>query len=122
MRFKMKIYTFKTTTKRKLLTMKSGRRGSCALEREGKGNKGRLAINIAAYIIQSMAIMCGTHYFGRVMEVHKTFEKLGYDVVKLQEVKCSGEDMFVQQMCTVPYSGECDDEESKHAREKLHRS
>ena len=63
-------------------------------------------ITVATHNVRKMAVD-GTHGVGRALDVLSVYDRLGYDVIGLQETRCSGHSAFSQAGYSVYCSGEC---------------
>ena len=102
----------KVTKRRKLLARKRRRRGRAErrLLRQSKTSSRACArgreITFATHNVRRMAVD-GTHGVGRALDVLSVYDRLGCDVIGLQETRCSGHSAFSQAGYSVYCSGEC---------------
>ena len=102
----------KVTKKRKLLARKRRRQGRAErrLLRQSKvSNRARARgweITVATHNVRTMAVD-GTHGFGRALDVLSVYDRLGCDVIGLQETRRIGHSVFTQDGYSVYCSGEC---------------
>ena len=105
----------KVTNRRKFLARKRRRRGiaeRCLLRQSERGNRARAReqeITVATYNVRTMA-MDGTHGVGRALDVLSVYDRLGCDVIGLQEARRSGYSAFSHVGYSVYYSAEYGDE------------
>ena len=66
-------------------------------------------ITVAAHNVRTMAVN-GTHGVGRALDILSVYDRLGCDVIGLQETRRSGHPAFSQAGYLVYYSSECGDE------------
>ena len=102
----------KVAKKRKSFGRKRRRRGRAErrrLRQSKRGNRARaggLEIAVATHDVQTMAVD-GTHGLGRALDVWSVYDRLGCDVIGLQETRRSGQSAFGQAGYLVYCSGEC---------------
>ena len=103
------------TDRRKLLARKRRRRGRAERRllrhRESRNRahaRGR-EITVATHNVRTMAVD-GKRGVGRALDVLSVYDRLGCDVIGLQETRRSGHSAFSQAGYVVHCSGECDDE------------
>ena len=105
----------KITSKRKLLARKRRRRGRAErriLRQSERRNRARARgreITVATHNVRTMAVD-GTYGVGRALDVLTMYDRLGCDVIGLQETRRSGHSAFTQAGYLVYCSGECDGE------------
>ena len=105
----------KVTNRRKVLARKRRRRGRVErrlLRQSERGNRARARgreITVATHNVQTMAVD-RTHGVGRALDVLSVYDRLGCDVIDLQETRRSGHSAFSQAGYLVYCSGECGDE------------
>ena len=85
---------------RRLLRQRERRNQARARERD---------IMVATHNVRTMAVD-ETHEVGRALDVLSVYDRLGCDVIGLQETRRSGHSAFSQAGCLVYCSGECGDE------------
>ena len=102
----------KVTKRRKLLARKRRRRGRAErrlLRQSKRSNRARARgreITVATYNVRTMAVD-GTHGVGRAQDVLSVYDRLGCDVIGLQETRRSGHSAFTQAGYWVYCSGAC---------------
>ena len=102
----------KVAKKRKIFGRKRRRRGRAErrrLRQSKRGNRARaggLEIAVATHDVQTMAVD-GTHGVGRALDVWSVYDRLGCDVIGLQETRRRGQSAFGQAGYLVYCSGEC---------------
>ena len=102
----------KLTERRKILARKRRRRGRAErrlLRQSKRRNRARARgreITVATHNVRTMA-MDGTHGVGRALDVLNVCDRLGCDVIGLQETRRSGHSAFSQAGYFVYCSGEC---------------
>ena len=107
----------KVTNRRKFLARKRRRRGRAErrlLRQSERRNRARARgreITVATHNVRTMAVD-GTHGVGRTLDVWSVYDRLGCDVIGLQETRGSGHSAFSQAGCLVYCSGECGGENS----------
>ena len=96
----------------KILARKRRRRGRAErrrLQQSKRRNRARARgreIAIATHNVRTMAVD-GTHGVGRVLDVLSVYDRLGCDIIGLQEIRRSGQSAFSQAGYLVYCSGEC---------------
>ena len=96
----------------KILARKRRRRSRAERHRLRQGKRRNQArargreIVVATYNVRTMAVD-GTHGVGRALDVLSVYDRLGCDVIGLQETRCSGHSAFSQAGYLVYCSGEC---------------
>ena len=117
----------KVTERRKLLAHKRRRRGRAELRllRQSKTrNRARARgreITVATHNVQTMAVD-GTHGVRRALDVLSVYDRLGCDVIGLQETRRGGHSAFSQAGYLVYCSGECGGENGGEKRAKWGRA
>ena len=102
----------KVTERRKILALKRRRRGRaewCLMRQNEKRNRARALgreITVATPNVRTMAVD-GTHGVGRALDVLSVYDRLGCDVIGLQETRRNGHSVFSQAGYLVYCSGEC---------------
>ena len=102
----------KVKERRKTLARKRRRRGRAErrrLRQSKRRNRARArgrAIAVATHNVRTMAVH-GTHGVGRALDVLRVYDRLGCDVIGLQETRRSGHSAFSQAGYLVYCSGEC---------------
>ena len=102
----------KMIKRRKLLARKRRRRGRAErrLLRQSKAsNRARARgreITVATHNVRTMAVD-GTYGVGRALDVLSVYDRLGCDVISLQETRRSGHSVFSKAGYSVYCSGEC---------------
>ena len=105
----------KVTNRRKFWARKRRRRGRAERrllrqsERRSRARARGREITVVTHNIRTMA-MDGTHGVGRALDVLSVYDRLEFDVIGLQETRCSGYSAFSQAGYLVYCSGECGDE------------
>ena len=105
----------KVTYRRKYLARKRRRRGRAErrlLRQRERMNRARAhgrETKVATHNVRTMAVD-GKHGVGRVLDVFSVYDRLGCDVMGLQETRRSGHSAFSQAGYLVYCSGECGDE------------
>ena len=105
----------KVTERRKLLARKRRRRVRAErrrLRQSKRRNRARARGRenaVATHHVRTMAVD-GTHGVGRALDVLSVYDRLGCDVIGLQETRRSGHSAFNQAGYLVYCSGECDGE------------
>ena len=108
----------KVTNRRKFLARKRGRRGRaerCLLRQRERRNRARARgreITVATHNVRTMA-MDGKHGVGQALDVLSVYDRLGCDVIGLQETRRSGYSAFSQAGYLVYCSGESGDENGR---------
>ena len=103
------------TNRRKLLARKRRQRGKaeqCLLRQRERRNRARARgreITVATHNVRTMAVD-GKHGVGRALDVLSVYDRLGCDVIALQETRRSGHSAFSQAGYLVYCTGECGDE------------
>ena len=103
------------TNGRKVLARKRRRRGRAErrlLRQSERRNRARARgqeIIVVTHNVRTMAVD-GTHGVGRALDVLSVYDRLGCDVLGLQETRRSGHSAFSQAGYLVCSSGECGDE------------
>ena len=103
------------TNMRKFLPRKRRRRGRAErrlLRQRERRNRARARgreITVATHNVRTMAVD-GKHGVGRALDVLSVYDRLGCDVIGLQETRRSGHSAFSQASYLVYCSGECGDE------------
>ena len=103
------------TNRRKFLARKRRRRGRAARrllrqrERRNRAHARGREITVATHNVRTMAVD-GKHGVGRALDVLSVYDRLGCDVIGLQETRRSGHSAFNQAGYLVYCSGECGDE------------
>ena len=103
------------TNRRKFLARKRRRRGRAEqrlLRQRERRNRARARgreITVATQNVQTMAVD-GKHGVGRALDILTVCDRLGCDVIGLQETRRSGDSAFSQAGYLVYCSGECGDE------------
>ena len=103
------------TDRRKFLARKRRRRGRAELRllrqrvRRNRARARGRGITVATHNVRTMAVD-GKHGVGRALDVLSAYDRLGYDVIGLQETRRSGHTVFSQAGYLVYCSGECGDE------------
>ena len=102
----------KVEERRKKLARKRRRRGRAERRRLRQGKRRNRArapgreIEVAMHNVRTMAVD-GTHGFGRALDLLSVYDRLGCDVIGLQETRRSGQSTFSQAGYLVYCSGEC---------------
>ena len=102
----------KVIERRKLLARKRRRRGRAKRrllrqsETKSRARARGREITVATHNVRTMAVD-GTHGVGRALDVLSVYDRLGCDVISLQETRCSGHSAFTQAGYLVYCSGEC---------------
>ena len=102
----------KLTERRKILAHKRRRRGRAERrlmrqnERRNRARAGGREITVATHDVRTMAVD-GTHGVGRTLDVLSVYDRLGCDVIGLQETRRSDYSAFSQAGYLVYCSGEC---------------
>ena len=102
----------KVTERRKMLARKRRRRGRAErrrLRQSKRRNRARARgreISVATHNVRTMAVD-GTHGVGRALDVMSVYDRLGCDVIDLQETRRSGHSAFSRAGYLVYCSGEC---------------
>ena len=105
----------KVTDRRNFLARKRRRRGRAErrlLRQRKRRNRARARgreITVATHNVRTMAVD-GKHGVGRALDVLSVYDRLGCDVIGLQETRRSGHSAFSQAGYVVYCSGECGDE------------
>ena len=105
------------TNRRKFLARKRRRRGRAERrllrqrERSNRAHTRGREITVAPHNVRTM-VVDGKHRVGRVLDVLSVYDRLGCDVIGLQETRRSGHSAFSQAGYLVYCSGECGDENS----------
>ena len=105
----------KVANRRKVLARKRRRRGRAQrrlLRQSERRNRARARgreITVPTHDVRTMAVD-GTHGVGRALDVLSVYDRLGCDVIGLQETRRSGLSAFAQASYLVYCSGECGDE------------
>ena len=95
-----------------ILARKRRRRGSAErrrLRQSKRSNRARARgqeIAVATHKVRTIAVD-GTHGVGRALDVLSVYDRLGCDIIGLQETCCSGHSAFSQAGYLVYCSGEC---------------
>ena len=103
------------TDRRKFLARKRRRRGRAERrllrqrERRNRAHARGREITVATHNVRTMAVD-GKHGVGRALDVLSVYDRLGCDVIGLQETRRSGHSAFSQAGYVVYCSGECGDE------------
>ena len=103
------------TNRRKFLARKRRRRGRAErrfLRERERRNRARARgreITVATHNVRTMAVD-GKHGVGRALDILSVYDRLGCDVIGLQETRRSGQSGFSQAGYLVYCSGECGDE------------
>ena len=103
------------TNRRKFLAYKRRRRGRAErrlLRQRERRNRARARgreSTVATHNVRTMA-MDGKHGVGRALDILRVYDRLGCDVIGLQETRRSGHSAFSQAGYLVYCSGECGDE------------
>ena len=103
------------TNRRKLLARKRRQRGRAErrlLRQRERRNRVRARgreITVATHNVRTMAVD-GKHGVGRALDVLSVYDRLGCDVIALQETRRSGHSAFSQAGYLVYCTGECGDE------------
>ena len=103
------------TNRRKFLARKRRRRGRAErhlLRQREKRNRARARgreITVATHNVRTMTVD-GKHGVGRALDVLSVYDRLGCDIIGLQETRRSGHSAFSQAGYLVYCSGECGDE------------
>ena len=103
------------TNRRKFLTRKRRRRGRAErrlLRQRERRNRTRTRgreITVATHNVRTMAVD-GKHGVGRALDVLSVYDRLGCDIIGLQETRRSGHSAFSQAGYLVYCSSECGDE------------
>ena len=101
--------------RRKILARKRRRRGRAKRrllpqrERRNRAHARGREIVVATHNVRTMAVD-GTHGVGRALDVSSVYDRLGCDVIDLQETRRSGHSAFSQAGYLVYCRGECGDE------------
>ena len=96
----------------KILARKRRRRGRAErrrLQQSKRRNRARARgreIAVATHNVRTMAVD-GTHGVGRALDVLSVYDRLGCDIIGLQEIRRSGQSAFSQAGYLVYCSGEC---------------
>ena len=107
----------KVTNRRKFFARKWRRRGRAErrlLRQSERRNRARARgreITVAMHSLRTMAVD-GRHGVGRAVDVLSVYDRLGCDIIGLQETHRSGHSAFSQAGYLVYCSGECDGENS----------
>ena len=102
----------KVTEKSKILARKRRRRGRAERRRSRQSRRRNRArargreIAVATHNVRTMAVDW-THGVGRALDVLSVYDRLGCDVIGLQETRRSGYSAFRQAGYLVYWSGEC---------------
>ena len=105
----------RVTNRRKVLARKRRRRGRAERrllrqsERRNRARAREREITVATHNVRTMAVD-GTHGVGRALYVLSVYDRLGCDVIRLQETRRSGRSAFSQAGYLLYCSGECGDE------------
>ena len=75
-------------------------------ETRNRARERRREITVATHNLRTMAVD-GTHGIGRALDVLSVYDRLGSDVIGLQEIRRSGHSAFTQAGYLVYCSGEC---------------
>ena len=103
------------TDRRKFLARKRRRRGRAEWrllrqrERRNRAHARGREITVATHNVRTMAVKW-KHGVGRALDVLSVYDRLGCDVIGLQETRRSGHSAFSQAGYVVYCSGECGDE------------
>ena len=103
------------TDRRKFLARKRRRRGRAErrlLRQRERRNRARVRgreLTVATHNVRTMAVD-GKHGVGRALDVLSVYDRVGCDVIGLQETRRSGHSAFSHAGYLVYYSGECGDE------------
>ena len=103
------------TNRRQFLARKRRRRGRAVrrlLRQRERGNRARARgreITVAAHNVRTMAVD-GKHGVGRALDILSVYDRLGCDVIGLQETRRSGHSAFSKAGYLVYCSGECGDD------------
>ena len=103
------------TNRRKVLARKRRRRGRAErrlLRQRERRNRARARGREIIFATHNVPMMTvdGTHGVGRALDVLSVYDRLGCDVIGLQETRRSGHSAFSQAGYLVYCSGECGDE------------